>query len=157
MKIKKSDESNKKKNTKKNADKNEKNNGNNENNEENKDGKVSQLPLTPIHVILNVIKIHPSLSGNCLGLLMNASLENAENNIANGLQSTGVNGSGSGVQNSDSNNISSVREIIAAAGGVELTLSGVMLGSKERILFFEQERPEGNKYFVCKATHNVLF
>ena len=101
---------------------------------------------------------------------MNASLENTENNNANsnansnanGGQNgtTGASGSGSGVQNINSNinDNSSVREIIAAAGGVELALSGVMLGSNERTLFFEQEKPEGNnKYFVFSSTHNVLF
>ena len=140
--------------------KNKKNNKNDENiNNIDEDGSI-----TAVHVIFSLIRDRPENTANCLGLLMNACLDtdtpntqNTQNtqNILNsqnarvtqsnqstsggnpGIEGPGGNGSLGG------NALGSVREIVAKAGGVNLGLTGVLLGSKERIGFYEKEGSAG--------------
>ena len=114
--------------------------------------------MTAIHVVLSLIKSRPHIAGNSIGLLMNACLDAPISSPSSSPSSSSASSSSSFSSSSSSPSLpisvnggqnpmlgSTVKEVVVAAGGVDLGLTGIFLGSNERMNFFEKEGPQGEK------------
>ena len=115
--------------------------------------------MTAIHVVLSLIKSRPHIAGNSIGLLMNACLDAPISSPSSSPSSSSASSSSSFSSSSSSSPSlpisvnggqnpmlgSTVKEVVVAAGGVDLGLTGIFLGSNERMNFFEKEGPQGEK------------